>query len=162
MKILFICSSNICRSPYCEFVFRRMVEDDDVTRGKVEVSSASVVNRCKKIFPKARIALRDEGFSDAQIDAFSPCFKTNCKRRFEEADIIIGMSKAHRAFTPKKYRSKYASLSEVATGVYFPVPDPYMARSQESYNAAMDKIKSYLTQYFVKLKRELSQFSPTN
>ena len=53
--VLFVCSSNVCRSPYCEFMLRRMVENDDDLRGKVDVCSSAVFNRSKSIFPKAAV-----------------------------------------------------------------------------------------------------------
>ena len=41
MKILFVCSSNICRSPFCEYVFRDMVEKDPELKKRVDgVASA--------------------------------------------------------------------------------------------------------------------------
>ena len=45
MKILFVCSSNICRSPYCEYVFKRMVQSDPRLAQKVTwIRSAAVFN----------------------------------------------------------------------------------------------------------------------
>ena len=40
-NVLFVCSSNVCRSPYCEFMLRRMIENDSVLKGKVQVKSWS-------------------------------------------------------------------------------------------------------------------------
>ena len=57
MKILFVCSSNVCRSPYAEFVFRRLVKSSPVlSAAGVEVSSSAVFNRSKALFPKAAVA----------------------------------------------------------------------------------------------------------
>lgn len=50
MKILFICMSNICRSPYCEYVFRKTVEEDSVLSHNVEwVKSSAVFNRSEEV-----------------------------------------------------------------------------------------------------------------
>lgn len=57
MNLLFVCSSNVCRSPYCEYMFRRMAEEDPVTAGKIHVSSSAVLNQMKAIDPKTRAAL---------------------------------------------------------------------------------------------------------
>lgn len=88
-NVLFVCSSNVCRSPYCEFMLRRMVENDDDLRGKVDVCSSAVFNRSKSIFPKAVDILKREGFDEREILAHKPSFKTD-KARFENADVIIG------------------------------------------------------------------------
>ena len=52
MKILFVCSSNVCRSPYAEFVFRRLVAQSPVlSAAGIEVSSSAVFNKSGSIFP---------------------------------------------------------------------------------------------------------------
>lgn len=155
-NVLFVCSSNVCRSPYCEFMLRRMIENDSVLKGKVQVKSSAVFNKSKRIFPKAVDVLKREGFDEKQILAHKPSFKTD-KARFENADVIIGMSKMHKLFTPKKYRDKYITLSEAATGKYAPVPDPFLAMSQESYDKTMDTLKRYITEYFAKLKAKFEE-----
>ena len=43
MKILFVCSQNMCRSPYCEYMFRKMVQSSPSLRDKVEVTRSSAV-----------------------------------------------------------------------------------------------------------------------
>ena len=155
-NVLFVCSSNVCRSPYCEFMLRRMIDNDEELRGKVDVCSSAVFNRSKSIFPKAVDVLKREGFDESEILAHKPSFKTD-KARFENADVIIGMSKMHKLLTPKKYRDKYITLSEAATGEYAPVPDPFLATSQEAYDKTMDTLKRYITEYFAKLKAKFEE-----
>lgn len=149
-NVLFVCSSNVCRSPYCEFMLRRMVENG----GKVDVCSSAVFNRSKSIFPKAVDILKREGFDEREILAHKPSFKTD-KARFENADVIIGMSRMHELLTPRKYRKKYVTLSEAATGKYSPVPDPFLATSQSEYDKTMQVLKEYVTKYFTKLKAQI-------
>lgn len=153
MKILFVCSSNVCRSPYCEFVLRRLIQNDDVTRGKIDVCSSAVFNKSKKIFPKAVDILVREGFAKSEVEAHKPSFKTD-KQRYDDADVIIGMSKTHGLLTPHKYRKKYHTLSEIATGKYKPIPDPFLATSQKAYDKTMAVLKEYVSLYFDKLKKQ--------
>ena len=153
-NVLFVCSSNVCRSPYCEFMLRRMIDNDDELRGKVDVCSSAVFNRSKSIFPKAVDVLKREGFDESEILAHKPSFK-NDKERFEKADVIIGMSHMHKLLTPRKYRKKYVTLSEAATGKYAPVPDPFLATSQKEYDKTMTVLKSYVESYFKQLKTKI-------
>ena len=153
-NVLFVCSSNVCRSPYCEFMLRRMIDNDDELRGKVDVCSSAVFNRSKSIFPKAVDVLKREGFDESEILAHKPSFK-NDKERFEKADVIIGMSHMHKLLTPRKYRKKYVTLSEAATGKYAPVPDPFLATSQKEYDKTMAVLKSYVESYFKQLKTKI-------
>lgn len=153
-NVLFVCSSNVCRSPYCEFMLRRMIDNDEELRGKVDVCSSAVFNRSKSIFPKAVDVLKREGFDEVEILAHKPSFK-NDKERFEKADVIIGMSHMHKLLTPRKYRKKYVTLSEAATGKYAPVPDPFLATSQKEYDKTMTVLKSYVESYFKQLKTKI-------
>ncbi|UKI15070.1 MAG: hypothetical protein L6V85_03700 [Clostridiales bacterium] len=49
MKILIVCSSNTCRSPYAEFIFKRLVSESDVL--KTRISKAS---RRRRFFNQSR------------------------------------------------------------------------------------------------------------
>lgn len=155
MKILFVCSSNICRSPYCEFVFRRMCENDPDLAARVEwVKSGAVFHQCKNLHPKAKAALEAEGFAPEVLDKHSPAYWRRFPERFEQADIIIGMTRWHKYFIPKKWRGKYVDLAELATGTYTPVPDPFLAKTQEKYNEVMRVLDKYLTILADKLKQD--------
>ncbi len=157
MNILFVCSSNVCRSPYCEYVFRRMVESDEVLKDKIKVKSSAVLNKCKEIFPRAVVSLVSEGFDEEYVKSHKPSFKWCDMQRYEEADVIIGMSKAHKLFTPLKYKKKYITLSEAATGEYSPVPDPFLYSTQEKYDECMQVLKAYLQLYLEILKAQFLQ-----
>lgn len=154
MKILFVCSSNICRSPYCEFVFRRMCENDPDLAARVEwVKSGAVFHQCKNLHPKAKAALEAEGFAPEILDKHSPAYWRRFPERFEQADIIIGMTRWHKYFIPKKWRGKYVDLAELATGTYTPVPDPFLAKTQEKYNEVMRVLDKYLTMVADKIRQ---------
>ena len=154
MKILFVCSSNICRSPYCEFVFRRMCENDPDLAARVEwVKSGAVFHQCKNLHPKAKAALEAEGFAPEILDKHSPAYWRRFPERFEQADIIIGMTRWHKYFIPKKWRGKYVDLAELATGTYTPVPDPFLAKTQEKYNEVMRVLDKYLVMVADKIRQ---------
>ncbi len=158
MKILFVCSSNVCRSPFAELVFRRIVKNSPVlSRKNIEVSSSAVFNRSKVIFPKAAVSLKREGFSEEEIAAFKPSFKWTEPEKFRDADVIVGMSKMHKWLTPRKYRKKFVTLSEAAEGKYTPIPDPFLYKSQEEYDKVMSVIKVYLEELAAKLEKAVSE-----
>lgn len=156
MKLLFVCASNICRSPYCEFVFGRMVRNDPELSGRVEVSSAAVFNQMKEMDPKTRQSLLREGFSEEELDRFKPRLWYHAIPDFKAADTIVGMTKLQKAMTPLPFRKKYTTLAEAADGSYHTIPDPYFLTDQEEYNARMDVIKGYLERYFQRIKENLS------
>ena len=153
MNILFVCSSNICRSPFCEYVFRDMVSKDQELKKRVgKVTSAAVFNRMYKIHPMARIALLREGFDGAYIDAHKPAFKWGDRHLFDEADVIIGMSRANKIVLPLRYHRKFVTLSEYAEGKYETVPDPFLMKNVDDYLALMDFLKAKLVKLAEKIK----------
>lgn len=155
MKILFICSSNVCRSPYCEYVFKKMVKDSSVLLSKVEdIKSSAVLNLSFTIHPKTKNALVDLGFDEREVSSHRPTYFLTHPKRFENADIIIGMSKTNKLFLPRKYHSKFITLSEVATGSYTRIPDPFLVFNETKYNKIMFQIKSYLELYAKKLQEQ--------
>lgn len=157
MKILFVCASNICRSPYCEFVFRKMVENDPVLKGKIEVKSSAVFNQMTKINDKTRkVLIEEEGLDPVTVDAHVPSYVKNDRERFDEADVIIGMTKFQKVLLPKRYKKKYITLSEAAIGKYESIPDPWLIDDYKEYLKRMLIIKNYLIKYFDKLKKDFS------
>lgn len=145
MKILFICSSNVCRSPYCEYVFKKMVsEDANLQKHVTSIKSAAVFNRSKVIHPKAKLALMREGFSEEQALMHKPKFKKGDEDVFDEADLIIGMERFNKMFLPRKYWNKYKYLSEFKYDKYVKIPDPFLMKDMDDYYRVMDTIKDYL------------------
>lgn len=151
--------SNICRSPYCEYVFERIVRNDEILKENIEwIKSSAVFNKSFHINSKAKAALLREGFDEEEIDRHVPSFKYGFGRKyFEEADIIIGMTRSNKVFLPLKYHKKFRLLSELATGEYTPIPDPVLIKDQDEYHKAMDKIKEYLEKYAQVLRKEFSE-----
>ncbi|MBQ8177917.1 MAG: hypothetical protein IJ033_01865 [Clostridia bacterium] len=155
MKILFVCSSNVCRSPYCEYHFKRLMESDDRLSAKVsECRSGAVFNRSAKIHGKAKKALLADGFDESYIDAHKPTFIKDDLSLFQSSDLIIGMTRWHKWCLPKDLRSKYVNLSEAAGGNYKAIPDPFLAPNQESYNGVMRVIKGYVERMAQKLIKD--------
>lgn len=155
MKILIICSSNICRSPFAEYYLKKLVDNDDILRNNIEwIKSSAVLNKSKQIHPKAAIALQKEGFFWEEIQAHKPAFVHADRAPFVDADIIIGMSKMHKILLPRKFRKKFVTLSTLALGKYIKIPDPFLLKSQERYNEAMEPIKHYLDIFANNLKEQ--------
>lgn len=148
MKILIVCSSNICRSPYVEFLLKRIVKNDPLLSKNIKwVKSAAVFHQTKRtthVFPKNRVRLKEKGFTDEEIDTHIPLFYPKVKDRFKEADIIIGMTYTHKWETPCKYWKKFKTLSQITDGKYIPIPDPWLKKTQEEYNKEMDKLDIYI------------------
>lgn len=107
MKILIVCSSNTCRSPYAEFIFKRLVSESDVLKKNIEsVTSSAVFNQSRAMHPKTYALLLEEGFAKEELDAFKPDFILKDRKKFDEADVIIGMGYLQWFLLPFKYKKK--------------------------------------------------------
>ena len=102
--------------------------------------------------PKARIALLREGFDGAYIDAHKPSFKWGDRHLFDEADLIVGMSRANKWVLPLRYHRKFVTISEYAEGAYEKVPDPFLMKEVDDYLAVMDFLKAKLVKFADKIK----------
>ena len=132
-------------------MFRRMVEESDILRDKVEVTrSSAVMTPGTSIDPLTVEALVREGFDKATVELHRPGYMLRKADRelMNNADIIVGMTKSHKYMIPfRKWRRKFKTLSEVALGEYVPVPDPWLQRDTEKYIGEMNKIKELLIKY---------------
>lgn len=155
MKILFVCSSNVCRSPYCEFHMKKFIESEPKLQNIVKkVDSAAVFNISFKLFYRAKACLLNEGFTKEELSVHKPKFKLFYPKLFTEADVIIGMTKSHKLMLNKKYRDKFITLSKAATGTYIPIPDPFARTTQKKYDEDMRVLYGYLEQYKNNLIRD--------
>lgn len=156
MKVLFVCSQNMCRSPYCEYMFRKMVSESPVLNGKVEVHSSAVMSPVKNIHENTANELIKEGFTKEEVYAHKPGYilRRYDWKLFKEADVIIGMTNGHRLLVPFFWKDKFMTLSEAAIGEYKPVPDPWLQKPDE-YSKSMQVIKAYIEQYVKNLETEM-------
>lgn len=148
MKVLFVCSSNICRSPYCEFRFRKIMEENPKLAEKVsEVNSGAVFNISTKLHKKAYQCMLEEGYDESILKAHRAKYIWFNYKMFKDADVIIGMTRWHKWCLPFSLRKKYINLSEVGGGEYFAIPDPFLAKSQVNYNKCMEIVGTYVDLY---------------
>lgn len=157
MKILFVCASNICRSPYAELLFKKIVSESPILSANIEdISSTALFNKSKSMHPNTAKALLAEGVSENEIAAFKPDFALLNPSKLKNADVIIGMSPTLKTILPVKYWKKYETLSQAAIGKCLSIPDPWLTKSEEFYFQTMDMIKTFLHVYAEKLEGQFS------
>jgi len=156
MKILIVCASNICRSPYVEFILKREIAKDPELSEKVEwVKSSAVINKMFRIHKNTVQALLKEGFTTDEIAAHKPSYIFFNYRRFSEADVIVGMKRNQRLFMPFSLRKKFITLSEAAGEGEKKISDPYFAKTQEGFDSVMAELKDYTMKYLKRLKEDV-------
>ncbi|MCK2094476.1 low molecular weight protein-tyrosine-phosphatase [Thauera aromatica] len=133
LKILFVCSGNICRSPTAEGVARHLIEAAGLA-GKVTVDSAGTLDYHVGEAPDRRTqrAAAQRGYDLSALRA-----RALVAEDFECFDLLLGMDRGHlermQALCPAPYRSRLGLFMQFAahSGFADEVPDPYHGTAED-------------------------------
>ena len=126
IKVLFVCSGNICRSPTAEGVFRRMVlEAGHAAHITTDSAGTHDYHVGEPPDPRTCAAARARGYNldDLRARKFSP-------RDFHHFNLILAMDQGHHRFlarqAPATRADRLRLFLDYAPGVGCrDVPDPY-------------------------------------
>jgi len=154
MKVLFVCLGNICRSPLAEGIFRKMLEENNLSK-KVEVDSAGTSAYHIGELPDYRTRQIAEKYGITLTHRARQFRKTD----FDEFDYILAADSSNLAHlkTLQTTNSK-AKLHLIRDweGNNLEVPDPYygtMKDFEEGYFILEKSLKLFLEH----LKQEQSK-----
>ncbi len=142
MKVLFVCTGNICRSPTAEGIFRRMLEDAGLDH-QVVVDSAGTGDWHVGEPPdtRAQKAAWARGVDLADLRA-----RQVADADFANFDLILAMDRGH--FRELERARPGDALSEIALFLdYAPdlgladLPDPYFG-DDEGFETVLDQIET--------------------
>ncbi|MFW9993063.1 MAG: hypothetical protein ACFFD4_13550 [Candidatus Odinarchaeota archaeon] len=131
LKILFICSGNIMRSPIAEMLFEKLLtaKYGESWRGKIEVASGGVRFKNLAIHPLTRDLLLSEGISEERLAQFKPRHVAHYPDLFAGADVIIAMTEGQKKRLLKRepgYSSKILLLNSFLSSKRS-IPDPWFS-----------------------------------
>jgi protein-tyrosine phosphatase len=138
VRICFVCSGNICRSPTAEVVLRRLTDEAGVT-DQVEIDSAGTGSwhAGDDMDRRSRSTLEDAGYIPAVHSA-----KQFVPADFAQRDLVLALDAGHHNVLwwlaaetpdPAAARAKIVMLRSfdlsLSKGDDLDVPDPYYGRS---------------------------------
>lgn len=138
LKILFVCTGNVCRSPTADAIFKKKVReaglDDVLLSDSAGTSDAHVGQNPDQ---RAQLACRKRGLDISQHIA-----RTIDPKDFEESDLILAMDweilTELQQRSPAQYRHKIQLLMRYANDFdEAVVPDPYYGLN-EGFNVVLD------------------------
>lgn len=151
IKIAFVCLGNICRSPMAEFIFKKLIEDKNISNKFIVDSKAvSHEEEGNPVYPPARAELEKHGIT--------------CNGKFavtlqpsdsEKYDYFIGMDESNltrmkRILGSSAHNKIYKLMS--FTGTSADVSDPwYTNRFDVAYRDIYNGCVAFL-EYLINLK----------
>lgn len=124
MKILLVCTANICRSPMAEVVLKSLAESAGLGR-VIRLNSAGTHAVKGRIDPRAKHVLSERGYSVSRAVA-----KNIGDRDLDSFDLILAMDNANivalrRALPPDRWDRLKLFLDFAPSTVEREIPDPY-------------------------------------
>jgi len=153
MRLLFVCTGNICRSPTAEAVVRRMATDAGIAHDLVlESAGTGDWHLGEPPDPRAVKAAKTRGYDLAGIRA-----RTVRPADFEEFDRILAMTGGHLAelerMAPQGAEGKLAlMLSHAPHADRRDVPDPYYGDAR-GFETMLDLIEASARGLLADLRR---------
>ncbi len=142
VRINFICSGNIIRSPYAEILFEHLIQDEKKSFFRtIQTESGGVRYRNSSISAESTDMLLREGVSQDRINHFTPRYFLDYPSMFESVDLILVMERSHLRSIPSKFKGKAFLLLDFVYGKNDDVPDPYF---DPPYERAYNMIKKAL------------------
>ena len=155
IKVLFVCTGNICRSPTAEGVFRHMVREAGLA-DRIATDSAGTSNYHIGEAPDSRstACARKRGFEIGDLVA-----RQVRPRDFKEFDLILAMDRGHydqlMRMAPPEARDRIRLFLDYAPDApKREVPDPYYGGSLH-FDETLDLIEAGAAGLLTGLKREI-------
>lgn len=153
VKVLFVCTGNICRSPLGEGLLRHLADETGLASA-IQADSAATHNYevGDPPDPRAIAAGKRRG-----IDISDQRARQISAQDFDQFDVIIAMDRGHRQILQRlaspQLRDRIHLLMDFSPGDPPDVPDPYYGDA-DGFDPVYDQIERGVKGLLVYMKRE--------
>lgn len=155
MRVLFVCTGNICRSPTAEGVFRRLVQDAGLAHA-IEIDSAGTGSWHAGEPPDAR---SQEAAARRGIDLSTQQARPVERDDFHAFDVILAMDRGHlrqlQRAAPPGATARIELLLDHAPGHGRDVPDPYYGAG-DGFERVLDMIEAAGAGLLAALRKDIA------
>jgi protein-tyrosine phosphatase len=155
LKVLFVCTGNICRSPTAEGVFRSLVEKTGLgNRIASDSAGTGDYHLGEAPDPRSQSAALKRGYDLSPL-----CARQVSRRDFSEFDYVLAMDESHlrqlKHLCPPEHAGKVKLFMEFAgEGAGREVPDPYYGGAQ-GFERVLDMVEQASRGLLDHLRREI-------
>jgi protein-tyrosine phosphatase len=142
IRVVFVCSGNIMRSPYAEMLFEKYLEERQHSERTIISESLAVTYRNSSILDQTQDLLLENGVAPERIAQFSPRHIRDHLEVCQKADLIFGMTADHLAAL-YDWQEKTFLLSKFVSGPESEeIPDPFFSEDAwKAYSMVKEKVK---------------------
>ncbi|MHA1991806.1 MAG: arsenate reductase/protein-tyrosine-phosphatase family protein [Candidatus Hodarchaeales archaeon] len=131
-EIIFICSGNIMRSPFAEFLSKKYVEDyDPEIKKELVFKSGGVTYQNDSISEITKNLLIQEGIDKEEITKHKPRLLDNYPDYFSGNIFFIPMTNEHKKILKMKGKNYVFTLNQIIKSSNKDVLDPYFNPEME-------------------------------
>lgn len=157
MKVLFVCTGNICRSPTAEGVFRQLVTDAGLSHA-IKADGCGIHSWHSGEAPDSRSTAKaaERGYDLSSLRA-----RQIRKSDYEEFDLLMAMDHGHYDHmieeAPAELRSRIHMFLRPVEGEFgkIEVPDPYYGGA-DGFEVVLDMIEAASHAWIKEIKTSLS------
>ena len=148
IKITFVCTGNIIRSTYSEYLARKYFHSKN--NSQIIFDSGACKHQNSYIYPLTKNLLLKEGYSEGQLLAFKPRLIENYIDNYEKSTIFIAMTKEHLDYIENIFPGKGFLLKDIVLGKKEDILDPYYYPEKE--NEIMNELKKLIIHFCEELE----------
>jgi len=158
IKVLFVCTGNIGRSPAAEGIFRKFVRDANL-ENDISIDSAGTIGYHSGELPDARMR-KHASARGYNLDSRARQFNT--KKDYEEFDYIITMDNYNytdliQLDHKKLYTNKIFKMADfISDKNISEVPDPYYGDA-DGFEFVIDILEEGAKNLLTKIKKDLER-----
>jgi protein-tyrosine-phosphatase len=149
IKITFVCTGNIIRSAYAEYMAKKYFKLKN--KPNLKFDSGACFHQNSYIYPLTKKLLLNEGIPEVEILSHKPRLIENYFGDFKRTTLFIAMTKQHLEYLDRQFPGSSFLLKDIVENRKEDVLDPYYYPNKEE--EIMNELKSLIIRFCEELEK---------